>query len=307
MTLPVSNNERILNLYDRANNLRLNNEFDKASGVYETILEIENDQIEAHWGLILCKYGVEYVDDPKTKNKIPTCHRTIDTSILTDSDFKYIRDNSYGESLNLYEKEAREINNIQKRILEISSKESPYDIFICYKETDNNGKRTKDSVLAEEIYNELVKENYKVFFSKITLEDKLGEEYEPYIYNALTSSKVMIVVTTSYEHVEAVWVKNEWSRYLELIKKNSNKKIIPVYKDMDAYELPESLNMYQSVNMNNVGAVQDLVRGVKKLIKASKNTDEVTEEMYNKVKTMMENEDGILSAPIIKEKTKKVL
>ena len=72
MTLPNLDNEKIVNLYNRANDLRLENEFDKAYGVYETILEIDNQQIEARWGLILCKYGVEYVDDVKTKKKIPT-------------------------------------------------------------------------------------------------------------------------------------------------------------------------------------------------------------------------------------------
>ena len=87
MTLPNSNDEKIVNLYNRANSLRLNNEFDKSAEIYEKILEIDNNQIEANWGLVLCKYGVEYVDDPLTKEKIPTCHITIDQSILTELNF----------------------------------------------------------------------------------------------------------------------------------------------------------------------------------------------------------------------------
>ena len=85
MTLPNSDNEKIINLYNRANHLRLGNDFDKAKEVYENILKIDEKQIEAYWGVLLCKYGVEYVDDPKTKEKIPTCHRTNDYSILTDN------------------------------------------------------------------------------------------------------------------------------------------------------------------------------------------------------------------------------
>ena len=179
MTLPNIDNERILNLYNRANDLRLNNEFDKSREIYETILKIDNTQIEARWGILLCKYGVEYVDDPKTNKKIPTCHRTSDYSILLDNDFKYIKKNSYGEALKLYEKEAKQIDEIQKNILSISSKEKPYDIFICYKETDKQGNRTHDSVIAEDIYDKLTSLGFKVFFSKITLENKLGKEYEP--------------------------------------------------------------------------------------------------------------------------------
>lgn len=93
MTLPDLDNEKIVNLYNRANSLRLDNEFDKSKEIYEKILELDNKQMEAHWGILLCKYGVEYIDDPKTKKKIPTCHRTNDSSILSDADYKMIKKN----------------------------------------------------------------------------------------------------------------------------------------------------------------------------------------------------------------------
>ncbi len=273
MTLPNIDNERILNLYNRANDLRLNNEFDKSREIYETILKIDNTQIEARWGILLCKYGVEYVDDPKTNKKIPTCHRTSDYSILLDNDFKYIKKNSYGEALKLYEKEAKQIDEIQKNILSISSKEKPYDVFICYKETDKQGNRTHDSVIAEDIYDKLTSLGFKVFFSKITLENKLGKEYEPYIYSALKTSKVMLVVGTSEENFSAVWVKNEWNRFLEMMHQDKSKVLIPVYSKIDAYKLPEEFAMLQAQSMDKVGAMQDLTRGVKKIIEETKVDD----------------------------------
>lgn len=290
MTLPNIDNEKILNLYNRANNLRLSNDFDKAYAVYEMILELNEDEIEAHWGLILCKYGVEYVDDPKTKKKIITCHRTRYESVLTDPDYKFIMSKSYGEAKEIYTNEANIISDIQKKSLEISSSEEPYDIFICYKETDENGNRTKDSVLAEDIYNSLIELNYKVFFARKTLENKLGIEYEPYIFSALNSSKVMLVVGTSTDNLNSVWVKNEWSRYLDLIKKERKKKtLIPVYKDMDAYELPEEFSMLQAQSMDKVGAIQDLLSGIGKIVKTS-SKNEIDEEMYEKFKKMMEED-----------------
>lgn len=266
MTLPNSDDEKIVNLYNRANFLRISNDFDKAKDVYESILTIDNKQIEAHWGILLCKYGVEYVDDPKTKAKVPTCHRTMDTSILNDSDFKLIKKESYGDALDLYIKEAEAIDKIQKDILSISLKEKPYDVFICYKETDDKNERTHDSVIAQDIYDKLVEQGFKVFFARITLEDKLGQEYEPYIYSALKSAKVMLVVGTKEEYFNAVWVKNEWSRYLEMIKQDKGKTLIPVFSKIDPYKLPEEFSMLQAQSMDKVGAMQDLVRGVKKLV-----------------------------------------
>ena len=294
MTLPNLKNEKINNLYNRANDYRMANEFDKAYGVYETILEIDNSQVEAHWGILLCKYGVEYVDDPNTKEKIPTCHRTITTSILKDQEFKIIEKNSYGEALGIYKKEAQNIDLIQKNILEISSKESPYDIFICYKETDSDNNRTKDSVIAQDIYDKLIEKGFKVFFARITLENKLGSEYEPYIYSALNSAKLMLVVGTSEEYFNAVWVKNEWSRFLEMMKKDKKKVLIPVYSNVEPYKLPEEFAMFQAQSMDKIGAMQDLIRGIEKIISSNStdsNNKEISDDMYNMLQGMIEKEE----------------
>ena len=111
--------------------------------------------------------------------------------------------------------------------------EEPFDVFICYKETDEHGRRTHDSVLANDLYHQLTQEGFKVFFARITLEDKLGTAYEPYIFAALNSAKVMVVIGTKPEYFNAVWVKNEWARFLAQIKNDADKILIPAYKDMD--------------------------------------------------------------------------
>ena len=267
-TLPTSNDEVIVNLFNRANNLRLKSEYDKAAEVYEKILEINDSLAEAHWGLVLCKYGVEYVEDPLTKERIPTCHRTQLASILTDAEYQAALKYADAASRELYEQQAHEINSLQKKILEIVKSEKPFDVFICYKETDESGARTKDSVIANEIYHELTGSGLKVFFSAITLEDKLGQEYEPYIFAALTSAKVMLVLGTKPEYFNAVWVKNEWSRYLHLMKtdRQTKRTLIPCFRDMDAYDLPDEFSHLQALDMANIAFMPDLTRNIRKLI-----------------------------------------
>lgn len=255
------------NLHNRANALRLANEFDKAINTYETIINENSKDAEAHWGICLCKYGIEYVDDPKTGLKIPTCHRTIMQSILNDYDYKQALTNAGEEAKKLYEEEARRIDNIQKEIISLSQKEERYDVFICYKETDNETKqRTIDSVYAQNIYDKLIDKGYKVFFARITLEDKIGSQYEPIIYAALRSAKVMLVIGSKQENIDAVWVRNEWSRYISFMEEDKDKKIIPCYKDMDAYDLPDELQPYQAIDMSKIGFEQDLVRGIQKIV-----------------------------------------
>ena len=265
-TLPRLDDERRANLYDRANHFRRNNDFDKAMGMYEHILSEDTTDAEAYWSIILCRYGIEYVEDPATRRRVPTVNRAQYTSIFDDEDYKSAVANAVGAQREIYEAEAAVINEIQKGILAISQKEEPFDIFICYKETDASGRRTQDSALATELYHELTREGFKVFFSRITLEDKLGVAYEPYIFAALNSAKVMVVLGTRSEHFNAVWVKNEWSRYLALIKNGAKKTLIPAYKDMDPYDLPEEFSHLQALDMSRLGFMTDLVHAIKKMV-----------------------------------------
>ena len=265
-TLPKLDDEKRANLYDRANHFRRNNEFDKAEGIYEQILNEDNTDAEAYWSLVLCRYGIEYVEDPVSHKRVPTVNRAQFTSVFDDDNYKSALKYADDSQRRIYEEEAREINEIQKGILEISQKEDPFDIFICYKESDEDGKRTSDSVLAQDLYYQLKQEGFKVFFSRITLENKLGSAYEPYIFAALNSAKVMVVLGTKSEFFNAVWVKNEWSRYLAAIKSGAKKILIPAYKDMDPYDLPEEFSHLQALDMSKLGFMQDLIRGIKKLV-----------------------------------------
>ncbi|MDR1703911.1 MAG: TIR domain-containing protein [Clostridiales bacterium] len=272
-TLPKVSDDRLVNMFNRANHFRRLNDFDKALAAYEAILNEDDASAEAHWCVALCRYGIEYVEDPVTRNRVPTCHRTQYEPILADPDYLAALEHSADSYIKgLYVSEAERINEIQKNILKISGREEPFDVFICYKEADG-GNRTKDSVLAQEIYYQLAEAGYRVFFARITLEDKLGHEYEPYIFSALNSAKVMLVVGTGREHLEAVWVKNEWSRYLALMKKDRSRLLIPCYRDMDAYDLPDELANLQALDASKVGFLQDLVRGIKKVLDTSPVTE----------------------------------
>ena len=264
-TVPLADSEKKINLFNRANHLRMNAEFDKAAVVYESIVAEFPSEAEAYWGLCLCTYGIEYVDDPASGEKKPTCHRTLPVSIMEDTNFEQACDYADGVARRAYREEAKAIDRIQQDILQIVANEDPYDVFICYKETAEEGGRTEDSVLAQDIYDALTEKGLKVFFSRITLEDKLGQQYEPYIYAALSSAKVMLAVGTKYEYYDAVWVKNEWMRFLSMMKTDKSKALIPCYKDLDAYDMPKEFKNLQAQDMNKLGWLQDLTRGVIKL------------------------------------------
>lgn len=297
VTLPKTDDEHKAGLFNRGNTFRMRGEFDKAAAVFERIIEQDEKDAEAHWCLALCRYGIEYVEDPKSGERKPTLHRMSYDLFINDVDCQAAIEHSDEYTAGLYREEAERISEIQKRVLAVSNKEEPYDVFICYKEKTEGGSRTKDSVLAQDIYYELTDMGYRVFFARITLEDKLGIEYEPYIFAALNSAKVMVAVGTSPENFNAVWVRNEWSRFLSLMKKDRGRILIPCYRDMDPYDLPDELAMLQAQDMSKIGFMQDLVRGIKKVLdaKAAKTPEKVVPDVItSSLERLIQNSDTYL-------------
>ena len=242
------------------------NDFDGAKADYEQILSEDPENSEAYWGVVLCRYGVTYVKSPDTGKLVPTVNRTQFASVFDDDDYKLAIEYANDEQRAVYKSEGEEIERIRQEILNLSSKEAPFDVFICYKQADERGNPTQDSKKAHELYNLLTDKGYKVFFSKITLEDKLGENYEPYIFSALNTARVMVAIGSQREYYNAPWVKNEWSRFLNLAKTDRSKRIIPAYMSMTGNELPMELRGFQGVNLSAPASELDLVRSIEKYI-----------------------------------------
>lgn len=114
-TIPKTEDKIMLNLYNRANSLRRQCEFEKAAALYERILEQDDADAEAHWGVVLSRYGIEYAEEPTTMEHIPICHRLQRKSILTDADYLATVEHAPdSESRCIYEKQAEQIAKTQK-------------------------------------------------------------------------------------------------------------------------------------------------------------------------------------------------
>ena len=275
MTFPKVSDEQRAAAFNRGNHFRRIGEFDKALAVYERIVQEDDHDAEAHWCCALCRFGIEYVEDPVTFEWLPTCHRASFDSFLEDVDYLAALEHSEGLTQRQYRKDAAKIAEVQRGILATSQNAEAYDVFICYKESDAEGQRTRDSLMAQDIYYQLTEQGKRVFFARITLEDVAGTQYEPYIFAALNSAKVMVVVGTKPEHFSAVWVKNEWSRFLAMMRKDRTKLLLPCYAGMDPYDLPEQLSVLQSYDMTKIGFIQDLIRGIGKVLDADKKPEAV--------------------------------
>ena len=234
--------ENLAMMLNLANKARLANDFDGAIQKYEAVIEENPTDAEAHWGLVLSTYGIEYVEDPRTHERIPTCRRTVKQSIIENKDYLAAIENAAPGQREVYEARAKLIDKLQTKIKAQLESEEDFDVFISFKATDNNGYPTKDSIVARTIYDELEKRGIKTFFSEVTLKHRLGEDYEPIIYKALYSCKFFILVATSEENMNSAWVKNEWSRFRDrVIDEAMAKAGCAVFENLGLNELPPFL------------------------------------------------------------------
>ncbi len=205
--------EALIFALNRASELRQKSDFDGAILEYTVILKNYPEDEEANWGMFIARCGIEYVKDDRTGSLIPTCHRTLKGDAPEDPYYRKAIENAAEQQAALYEKQAKVISRLQKKIKQQMDDEEEYEVFISFKSKDDNGYPTKDSVVARNIHDKLTAAGIKTFFSEVTLSDRVGDEYEPIIYKALYSCKYFILVTTCENHTNAVWVKNEWARF----------------------------------------------------------------------------------------------
>ncbi len=267
VTIPQMDQEQKLKMLNRANAMRRNKNFDNAFQEYERILQNDQQDPEVYWGALLAHFGIEYVQDPSSGEYKPTMHRMQFQAMKEHGYFLKILSLSYGRQREIYEKNVSEIDRISERYMAIMNAQPDYDVFISYKERDDAGARTRDSFDAEEIYHLLKsKRGYRVFFSRETLKEVAGEEYEPHIFAALNRAKVMLLYGSDEDYITSTWVKNEWQRYRFLQQKDASKHLLPVLKNVDPDYLPPELNKLQTFDYGQAQAADKLLKRIDEFI-----------------------------------------
>ncbi len=253
------------NRFNRANEERQKCNFDKAIDLYDDLLDEMAPTTDILWGKTLCIFGVEYVEDPVSSEYMPTLHRIGDEDIFECESFKEALKLADDEQKDVLKKDAKAISDLNNEYIRIANEEEPYDVFICYKDTEKdeegNVVETIDRARGTELFDQLRSRGLKVFFSHRTL--KTGEMYEPQIFAALRSSAAMVLLLSNEDYINSVWLKNEWSRFRELKKKDPRRSFFV------ACERPERLPRWaqqQVSKLSNPGVYVDLASRIKDVL-----------------------------------------
>lgn len=263
--------------------LRQMREFIKAEEICEELLRTQRENSEAHWQMLLIKYGVVYVEEEgKYKPTFFSYPGSDHHSILKDEHYlsacKYATND---DDLRRYQEKGAELDALLKAFFELMKKEKPYDIFISFKKSEmvlSDGREkmvdTDEYRKAYEIYDYL-KDKYNVFFSPVSIGKDTGiegEKYEPRILKALNTSMVMILVGFSEKNITAQWVQNEWRRYLYQIDKKAKASNSLIYVFEKHMWLPGALANRQMPNIDCYDGkyLEKLERKIQPLVKSSK-------------------------------------
>lgn len=228
-----------LDFLRRATQQRSSCDFVNAEHSYQHVLRDHPDEHEALWGLVLCRYGVEYVPDSHSGKHLPTVHFIRRRPMREDADFLHACELAPQEVKAQYEADAAYVDEVHSRAYSLSRTAQPWDIFLCYKATDPaTGGDTPDLHRARELYYKLGQQGWRVFFAHDCLQSKAGASYEAPIFHALSTARVMLIVCSDSDWLQTSWVHSEWSRYLERMDAGEDCHLVPLLYGMNPARLP---------------------------------------------------------------------
>ncbi len=264
-SVPSHIDDQIAYAYSKATESLECEDFYTAEEAYRDLAKNNPDDADYYWNILMCKYGVHHVIDKEASDeevgiyeyKITVSRMSLEP-VAEDEDYKKAISLAEGKQKIFFEKEVKKIQVIQNKFIEIAQKEKPYEVFISFKAKNDDGSYTESHKIAREIYNDLTSQGVRTFFSEKSLQKYAAEDYEPFIYQALTTAPVMLLIIDKKEQIDAPWVKNEWKRFLAMMHKDAGKKLIPVTntKDwgMNPKDFPAELSNSQVSDLANLTA-----------------------------------------------------
>lgn len=231
-------------------------EFDKAFVAFQKAAELDPNEPEAFFGMALASFKVQYLRDETTDppHLQPICHD------ITESDKVFTADKNYQRAVRLgtaeqkkaYRQKASEIDAISDEFRALKEKGTDYDVFICVKVTEEDGKtHTRDLEYATDIYLHLMRRGYKPFFSEQEMKTRSGSDYEALILYALYTAECMLIVCSNEDYLRTKWVKNEYTRFMSMIADEQKERdsISFAFSGQPIEKLPGKSGKIQGINL----------------------------------------------------------
>ena len=280
----LSNKDNIR--FENAQSYMTNFEYEKADRIYQELYNCDErlTKIQALIGRIFAYFGVAYIKDFNNE-LVPIFSKY-------DPKYKSIKSIKYYEEIELLDREKRFIEMIDKadeeykKIEKLLNETPEYDAFICCKnskktiQNPNEEGPTEDRNYAIDLHNYLNKNNKKVFYSE---EDLVGIETDGQIYSAIMKSKTMILIISNNDYFYSPWVRSEWERWINLIKKGIRKENTLIVYECPSKDLKNSVLFPESFNKPQIKKDKlDVIKALNNVLKTDNTIDNLLKEAkYN--------------------------
>lgn len=259
----------------------------------------EKPQHKANYHLffqdILTAFGVVYVENyvnEKEIERLPVFYQSEFPykSVYDHPQFKRFKQGAVGVDAVYIENYLQKLAKIDNLLQLIEKKKTAknrklYDVFISYKSGPDF---RSDERYARDWYDKLTELGYKVFYAPKSIEK--GEEWEPQIYDALYTAKVMILICATpgadkSTYLQSPWVASEWRRFLNRRNDvNDNVVIIPIsFNGFAPSELPNDLSGIQMFDSNTIANSEEVLAKVKQYVQRSVSYTKIDEQKIEKI------------------------
>lgn len=142
------------------------------------------------------------------------------------------------------------------------------DVYLCYEENDGAGRRTRDSIIAQEIYRKLEENKITTFYERVSADGMIGGDLEASKLAAIHKAKIIIVLGTLAESFTTLETK--YGEYF------TGKPVVPFCVDVNPGAIPKTLSKIQAMSYSTIGWDKDLIKGICNILGRVPDVDTVS-------------------------------
>ncbi len=249
-TIPLLDSIKKTNLFSRVEKLLGGARFDEAAILYDRICAEYPQEAESYWGLVLCRYGVRYLEN-NDRHLLMTRYQAQPVT----EDENYLQAVLHADPIAraYYEAEAQKMEAVRSELQMIIRRREAEDIYLlCSKEA-----LAKMSQLLES----LIRQGYHVYSPYLQQETRDNQLAVASSQAALQSARLMLVVWDDNSLSHDLWYQEDWRTFMRYAADDAEKKIIPVLLQATAEDLPQELRYIQAIDVvqDGNGTVLDTV------------------------------------------------
>ena len=148
------------------------------------------------------------------------------------------------------------------------------DVCICYEENDSAGRRTRDSIVGQDIYRKLEEKKIATFYERISADGMAGDQLETSKISAIHKAKIVIVLGATVENFNIL--EEKYGDYF------IDKAVIPFCIDVNPGSIPKTLSKIQAMSYSTIGWDKDLIKGIYNILGKEQSVD--TSALYGRRK-----------------------